>query len=72
MLDFHLASLYQVETRALKHQVKRNADRFPDDFMFHLSKEELLEVITNCDNLGARETILIILMNKISLYVGIK
>lgn len=40
MLDFHLAELYQVETRALKQAVKRNIDRFPNDFMFLLSKEE--------------------------------
>lgn len=40
MLDFHLAELYQVETRALKQAVKRNSDRFPEDFMFILTKEE--------------------------------
>lgn len=40
MLDFHLAELYQVETRALKQAVKRNIGRFPSDFMFVLSKEE--------------------------------
>ena len=40
MLDYHLAELYQVETRALKQAVKRNIERFPDDFMFVLSKEE--------------------------------
>jgi hypothetical protein len=53
MLDFHLASLYEVETRVLKQQVKRNIDRFPEDFMFTLTQEEWQEVITNCDNLGA-------------------
>ena len=40
MLDFHLAELYQVETRTLKQAVKRNIGRFPSDFMFVLSKEE--------------------------------
>ena len=40
MLDYHLAELYQVETRALKQAVKRNIERFPGDFMFVLSKEE--------------------------------
>ena len=40
MLDYHLAELYQVETRALKQAVKRNIGRFPSDFMFVLSKEE--------------------------------
>jgi hypothetical protein len=51
MLDFDLAELYQVETRALKQAVKRNIDRFPDDFMFQLTKSEWQELITNCDNL---------------------
>ena len=51
MFDFDLAALYSVETRALKQAVKRNIVRFPDDFMFQLSKEEWLEVITICDNL---------------------
>jgi hypothetical protein len=51
MLDFDLAELYEVETRALKQAVKRNIDRFPDDFMFQLTKIEWQEVITNCDNL---------------------
>lgn len=40
MLDSDLAALYQVETKALKQAVKRNLDRFPDDFMFELTKEE--------------------------------
>ena len=40
MLDYHLAELYQVETRALKQAVKRNIERFPGDFMFALTQEE--------------------------------
>ena len=40
MLDYHLAELYQVETRALKQAVKRNIKRFPSDFMFVLTQEE--------------------------------
>ena len=52
MLDFDLTTLYQVETRALKQSVKRNIDRFPEDFMFHLSKQEWLELVTNCDKLS--------------------
>ena len=40
MLDFDLAKLYQIETKALKQAVRRNLDRFPDDFMFTLSNEE--------------------------------
>lgn len=40
MLDFQLAELYEVETRALNQAVQRNLDRFPEDFMFQLSPEE--------------------------------
>ncbi len=40
MLDFDLAELYEVETRALNQAVKRNIDIFPDDFMFQLTKKE--------------------------------
>lgn len=40
MLDIDLAELYQVETKRLNEQVKRNADRFPEDFMFQLTNEE--------------------------------
>ena len=40
MLDFDLAKLYQIETRALKQAVRRNLERFPDDFMFVLTQEE--------------------------------
>ena len=53
ILDFHLATLYQVETRVLKQQIKRNLDRFPEDFMFQLNETEWKELITNCDNLGS-------------------
>lgn len=41
MLDSDLSALYGVETRRLNEQVKRNIERFPDDFMFQLRKEEL-------------------------------
>lgn len=40
MLDFDLAALYQVETRVLKQAVRRNIERFPEDFMLQLSTEE--------------------------------
>jgi hypothetical protein len=46
MLDFDLAELYEVENRALKQAVKRNRDRFPDDFMFVLSEKEVAEVVS--------------------------
>lgn len=51
MLDFDLAELYGIETRRLKEQVRRNLERFPDDFMFELTKREWAEVIANCDKL---------------------
>ena len=41
MLDVDLARLYGVETKRLNEQVKRNMDRFPEDFMFQLSKDEV-------------------------------
>jgi hypothetical protein len=41
MLDRDLARLYGVETKQLKRSVKRNIDRFPDDFMFTLNKDEM-------------------------------
>ena len=40
MLDYDLARLYQIETRSLKQAVRRNLERFPDDFMFVLTQEE--------------------------------
>jgi hypothetical protein len=40
MLDSDIAELYQVETKRLNEQVKRNLDRFPESFMFQLTKEE--------------------------------
>jgi len=59
MLDRDLAELYGVETRMLKQAVRRNIDRFPDDFMFELSKQELENwrsqfVISNLDKMGLR------------------
>ena len=41
MLDFDLANLYGIETKRLKERVKRNISRFPDDFMFQLTYEEI-------------------------------
>ena len=59
MLDRDLAQLYGVETRVLNQAVKRNADRFPDDFMFRLNKTEFEDwksqfVISNSIVMGAR------------------
>jgi hypothetical protein len=50
MLSQDLAELYQVEPRALIQAVKRNIDRFPEDFMFQLTRDELVPLeITICD-----------------------
>lgn len=40
MLDFDLAEMYEIENKRLKEAVRRNINRFPDDFMFELSREE--------------------------------
>jgi phage regulator Rha-like protein len=52
MVDADLAMLYGVITKVLNQAVKRNKDRFPDDFMFQLNPEEKQEVVTNCDHLS--------------------
>ena len=41
ILDYELAKMYDVETRVLKQAVRRNIDRFPEDFMFELTEEEM-------------------------------
>jgi hypothetical protein len=51
MLDADLAALYGVTTKRLNEQVKRNVDRFPEDFMFQLTEKEKAEVVANCDHL---------------------
>ena len=52
MIDSDLAELYGVPTKALNQSVKRNALRFPSDFMFQLNSTEKAEVVTNCDHLA--------------------
>lgn len=52
MIDRDLAELYGVETKVLNQAVRRNKDRFPDNFMFQLTKGERDEVVTNCDHLS--------------------
>lgn len=49
MIDSDLSLLYNVPTKALKQQVKRNKTRFPEDFMFELNTLERNELVTNCD-----------------------
>lgn len=51
LIDADLATLYDVPTKALNQAIKRNADRFPADFMFQLTAAEKAEVVTNCDHL---------------------
>ncbi len=60
MLDRDLAELYGVETRALNQAVKRNAERFPNDFMFQLTEEEFNNwksqiVMSNSTKMGLRK-----------------
>ena len=52
ILDADLAKLYGVTTRRLNEQVRRNIERFPEDFMFQLTKEEKDEVVAKCDHLA--------------------
>jgi len=51
MIDADLAELYGVTTKRLNEQVKRNKGRFPEDFMFKLTKKEKQELVANCDHL---------------------
>jgi hypothetical protein len=58
ILDSNLAHLYDVETRRLNEQVRRNIDKFPKDFMFQLTKEEFLslksQIATSSSGWGGR------------------
>ncbi|MBQ8241259.1 MAG: ORF6N domain-containing protein [Bacteroides sp.] len=49
LLDRDLAMLYNVETKVLNQAIKRNQERFPERFRFQLTKEEMAELVTNCD-----------------------
>ena len=53
MMDRDLAELYGVETRVLNQAVKRNIERFPEDFMFALEESEKTELVTNCDRFNS-------------------
>ncbi len=53
MLDRDLARLYQVTTKRLNEQVKRNIKRFPEDFMLHLTKCEKDELVAICDRFNS-------------------
>jgi ORF6N domain-containing protein len=52
MIDADLAAIYEVETKRLKEQVKRNIERFPEDCMFELTKDEENQLVANCDRLS--------------------
>jgi len=57
MLDRDLAELYGVETRVLNQTVRRNIDRFPEDFMFKLTREEIMrisQIVTSSGNPGGK------------------
>lgn len=49
MIDRDLAEMYQVETKVLNQAVKRNIERFPQQFRFQLTNNEKMELVTNCD-----------------------
>lgn len=49
IIDADLARLYGVSTKALNQAVRRNLDRFPEDFVFQLAPKELSELVTDCD-----------------------
>lgn len=52
LVDRDLAVLYKVETKVLNQAIKRNIERFPERFRFQLTKEEMTELVTNCDRFG--------------------
>lgn len=52
MIDADLAELYGVTTKRLYQQVRRNLERFPEDFMFELTVKEKAEVVANCIHLA--------------------
>jgi hypothetical protein len=63
MIDRDLAEMYGVETRTLNQAVKRNIERFPDDFMFQLTELEFQNwksqiVTSNSNNMGLRKKLL--------------
>ena len=67
MLDRDLAELYGVPTKRLNEQVKRNARRFPDNFMFQLTKEELEDwrsQIATSNNGGATKGTQLVTLNR--------
>ena len=76
MLDRDLAELYEVETRRLNEQVKRNRERFPDDFMFRLTKKETdnlmsQNAISNSEHGGRRKLPYVFTEQGVSMLSGV-
>ena len=69
MLDRDLAELYGVETRTLNQAIKRNIERFPEDFMFQLTKEEwsylISQIVTSKKSRGGTRKLLLLLLNMV-------
>jgi len=76
MLDRDLATSYGVETKRLKEQVRRNIDRFPADFMFVLTKDELAEwrsqfATSNSDRMGLRHPPMVFTEQGVAMLSGV-
>ncbi len=76
MVDADLAKLYKVETRRLNEQVRRNADRFPEDFMFQLTAEEYdflkSQIATSKEGRGGKQKLpLVFTENGVAMLSGV-
>jgi hypothetical protein len=76
MLDRDLAKLYQIETRTLNQKVKRNIDRFPDDFCFQISNDEFLiwksqNVMSNSDKIGLRRPLYVFTEQGVAMFSSV-
>ncbi len=76
LFDRDLAKLYGVETKRLKEQVRRNIDRFPDDFMFVLTKDELSNwrsqiATSNSDRMGLRHSPMVFTEQGVAMLSGV-
>ena len=65
MLDFDLATLYDVETRVLNQAVKRNIDRFPEDFMFQLEPFEFQMIRSQIEAISKNSSSQIVMMGNL-------
>lgn len=75
MLDSDLAELYEVETKVLNQAVKRNIERFPQDFMFKLSYQEVInlksQIVTSSSHGGRRKLPMVFTENGVAMLSGI-